>query len=65
MLYYFGRIEGHMQNSDIEKVIFQQISVMTPTEYRIDAERCGNALTTAGANIVAIGACSCRKKKGA
>jgi hypothetical protein len=50
-MYYFGRLDAHIPNLDIEALIIQEAGVMTPMDFACEAVRCGNSFADKGREI--------------
>lgn len=54
-MYYMGRLDAHVPKLDIEALIIQQASLMTPADFASEQVRCGNNLADTGREIKRIG----------
>jgi hypothetical protein len=55
VMYYLGRLEKHLQMSDLEALIERESSKMTATELAAEAVRCGTILAEKGQLLQRIG----------
>jgi hypothetical protein len=54
-LYFIGRLDGRDPKLDLQALLAQQLSKMTAADFAAEATRCGNSLTTKGAQITRLG----------
>jgi len=55
-IYYLGRLDGHLAQTDVEQLIEKEAGKMTPEDLRTEAVRCGKALSDKGQEIARISA---------
>jgi hypothetical protein len=55
VLYYLGRLDGRNPTLDLEKLLTEQIAKMTHADYATESRRCGQGLSTKGAQITHLG----------
>jgi hypothetical protein len=55
VLYYLGRLDGRNPTLDLEKLLAEQIAKMTDADYATESRRCGQILSTKGAQITHLG----------
>lgn len=55
-VYYLGRLDGYAPRTDIDPLIETEEKRMTTAEFRVNATRCGKALTAKGQEIAKISA---------
>ena len=54
-LYFLGRLEGRNPGFDVENLVIKNAQVMTESDYKAEAGRCGAALSEKGQQIAKIG----------
>jgi hypothetical protein len=54
-LYYVGRLNGRAPKLDLESLLIKEVEVMTPSDYELEAKRCGASLSNKGQEISQIG----------
>lgn len=54
-MYYFGRLDGHTSQADLEKLLKAQAKDMSEAALRANALRCGKVLAEKGREITEIG----------
>ena len=54
-LYFIGRLDGRDPNSISRRRLSEQLAKMTAADFTTEAARCGNSLSTKGAQITHVG----------
>ena len=54
-LHFIGRLDGRDPNIDLEARLAEQLAKMTAADFTTEAARCGNTLSTKGAQITHLG----------
>lgn len=54
-LYFIGRLDGRDPALDLEARLREQLAKMTAADFTTEAARCGNTLSTKGAQITRLG----------
>lgn len=54
-LYFIGKLDGRDPNIDLEARLSEQLAKMTAADFTTEAARCGNSLSTKGAQITHVG----------
>jgi hypothetical protein len=55
-IYFFGRLDGRLSQTEIERLILGESRKMTDEVFRAEAVRCGKVLAGKGQEIARIGA---------
>ncbi len=54
-LYFIGKLDGRDPTIDLKARLSEQLAKMTATDFTTEAARCGNTLSTKGAQITRVG----------
>jgi hypothetical protein len=54
-LHFIGRVDGRDPTIDLEARLSEQLSKMTAADFTTEAARCGNTLSSKGAQITRLG----------
>ena len=55
MLYFLGRLDGRSPDFDLEGMIYTTAHGMTPSDIRVEAQRCGGMMIVRGQELMAMG----------
>lgn len=55
-IYYFGRLDGHAPQANVEQLLENEAKKLTMAQLRMDAARCGRTLAEKGRELQRIGA---------